>query len=81
MIFDIFLKVAHFTPLKHPYTAHVLVEVFMAHVFKLHGLPSSIVTDRDPIFLVTFLQELFKKLGMQLKMSSTHHPQSDGHTE
>lgn len=81
VIVDRFSKAAHFIPLKHPYTAQVLAEVFMSQIFKLHGLPSSIVSDRDPLFLSTFWQELFKKLGTQLKMSSAYHPQSDGQTE
>lgn len=53
----------------------------MDTVVKLHGLPDTITSDRDVVFLSNFWQELFHIQGVQLNISSAYHPQSDGHTE
>lgn len=63
VIVDRLSKYSHFIPLKHPYTARVLAEVFTKEIVRLHGIPSSIVSDRDPIFVSNFWQELFKLHG------------------
>ncbi|CAJ2652361.1 unnamed protein product [Trifolium pratense] len=81
VIVDRLSKYAHFTPLKHPYTARSIAEVFVREVVRLHGIPLSIVSDRDPIFMSNFWQELFKLQGTKLKMSTSYHPESDGQTE
>jgi hypothetical protein len=53
----------------------------MDQVFKLHGMPHSIVSDRDPTFTSNFWQERFKLQGTQFHLSTTYHPQTDGQTE
>ncbi|GJW60516.1 putative mitochondrial protein [Tanacetum coccineum] len=56
-------------------------QLFLDNIYKLHGLPSSIISDRDKIFMSLFWQSLFKLLQVQLKMSTAYHPQIDGQTE
>lgn len=53
----------------------------MDNIVKLHGLPKSIVSDRDTIFVSTFWKELFKLYKVTLALSTAYHPQSDGQTE
>lgn len=74
-------KYAHFLTLAHPYTALAVAQLFMDSIFKLHGLPNSITSDRDPIFLSDVWSELFSLQGVALNKSSAYHPQSDGQTE
>jgi hypothetical protein len=70
-------KYAHFCALPHPFTPVLVAQVFLDQIFNLHGMPTSIVFDRDPSFTNTFWQELFKLQGTQLNMSTTYHPQSE----
>jgi hypothetical protein len=65
----------------HPYTAATVAWVFLANVLKLHGLLSTIVSDRDPVFTSFFWRALFHLQGTTLAFSLTYHPQSDGQTE
>lgn len=76
-----FSKYAHFLPLSHPFSALQVAKLFMNNIFKLHGLPQAIVSDRDKIFTSNLWRELFKLLGTDLHMSSAYHPQTDGQTE
>ncbi|KAL3564871.1 hypothetical protein D5086_032917 [Populus alba] len=81
LVVDRLSKSAHFLALSLPYTTKLVAETFIAGIVKLHGMPQSIVSDRDPICISYFLREFLKLSGTQLKMSSAYHPQTDGQTE
>jgi hypothetical protein len=81
VVIDKLTKYAHFIPLSHPYTAMTVAQQFLNHIYKLHGLPEVIISDRDKIFTSTLWQELYKLSDTTLNMSSAYHPQTDGQTE
>ncbi|KAJ9521648.1 hypothetical protein QJQ45_008994 [Haematococcus lacustris] len=78
---DKLTKMIHAIPTTTSVTASTLARIFFDHVFRLHGLPKVIVSDRDPRFTSAFWQELFKLTGTHLNMSTANHPQTDGQTE
>jgi hypothetical protein len=81
VVVDRFTKYSHFIPLRHPYTAQTVAKAVLDNVVKLHGVPKSIVSDRDKIFCSTFWKTLFALMNTQLLKSSSYHPQIDGQTE
>lgn len=78
VVVDKFTRYAHFLPLNHPFTAAKVARVYLDNVYKLHGLPKAIISDRDPVFTSKFWQELFHAIGSELNMSTPYHPQTDG---
>ena len=80
-VVDRLTKFAHFFSISSDYSAAQVAELFFKEVFRLHGLPKTIVSDRDSRFTGAFWQELFRLVGTELATSTSYHPQSDGQTE
>ncbi|KAG3231643.1 hypothetical protein PI124_g23260 [Phytophthora idaei] len=78
---DRFSKMVHLAAVPAEVTAVQTARLFVDMVFKHHGMPLDIVSDRDPRFTARFWQEVFTLLGTQLPMSTADHPQTDGQTE
>ncbi|MCO5604889.1 hypothetical protein L7F22_059063 [Adiantum nelumboides] len=76
-----FSKQAHFVPVRKKIKLEHMVKLFMHNVFKYHGMPQSIVSDRDPCMTSLFWKALFENMGTTLKFSSLFHPQIDGQLE
>jgi hypothetical protein len=74
-------KLIHLQPCKTTITAMEFASVFMWQVFRLHGMPKEIVSDRDSKFVSDFWRGVCAMLGVQQSMSTAFHPQSDGQTE
>jgi hypothetical protein len=74
-------KRAHFQPMHTSATAPEVAKIFFTTIFRNHGLPKAIVSDRDPKFTSRFWQSVFKHLGTKTAMSTAFHPQTDGQTE
>jgi transposase InsO family protein len=80
-VVDRFSKYAHFIALGHPYTASSVARAFFDDIVRHHGFRTSIVSDRDPVFTGHVWRDLFKRAGVQLRMSTAFHPQTDGQSE
>lgn len=80
-VVDKFSKMVHLFPCKSSITAAQTARLFFDGVVKHHGVPSAIISDRDPRFTSRFWRELWKLMGTQLRMSTAYHPQTDGQTE
>src|SRR6266436_5983732 len=74
-------KRAHFIPTTTTITALGAARLFLQNVWKLHGLPRSIVSDCGPQFVAEFTRELYRLLGITLSTTTAYHPQADGQTE
>ncbi|MCO5595972.1 hypothetical protein L7F22_050024 [Adiantum nelumboides] len=76
-----FCKQAHFVPVRKKIKSEHMVKLFMHNIFKYHGMPQSIVSDRDPRMTSLFWKALFENMGTTLKFSSSFYPQTDGQSE
>jgi hypothetical protein len=81
VVIDKFTKYGHFIPCKHPFSAVSIARLFLDNIYRLHGMPKVIISDRDKIFISTFWRQLFKLADTTLNLSSSYHPQTDGQTE
>jgi hypothetical protein len=81
VVIDKLSKSAHFIPVKSTFKAINIAEIFMKEIFRLHGIPKMVVSDRDVKFTSAFWKELFAGLNTNLNFSTSYHPQTDGQTE
>ena len=71
-------KASHFILVKSMYKSDAIANIFMKEIFRLHGFPKDIFSDRDTKFTYNFWKGLFEDLGTKMKFSITYHPQIDG---
>ncbi|KAI3672993.1 hypothetical protein L6452_39099 [Arctium lappa] len=81
VIVDRLTKSAHFLPIKETYSMEKLAKLYIDEIVTRHGIPLSIVSDRDSRFTSTFWQSFQRELGSRVKLSTTYHPQTDGQSE
>lgn len=81
VVIDKFTKFGHFLPLHHPFIAQTVARLFMDQIYRLHGLPSVIISDRDKIFTSALWKQLLQIAGTDLRISTAYHPQTDGQTK
>ncbi|BBG93431.1 transposable element gene, partial [Prunus dulcis] len=81
VIVDRLTKSAHFLPVRANYTLNKLAQLFIDEIVRLHGVPVSITSDRDPRFTSRFWTKLHEAFGTQLQFSTAFHPQTDGQSE
>ena len=81
VIVDRLTKSAHFFPIKETYPLPRLAQLYINEIIARHGVPVSIVSDRDPRFTSRFWKSLQSELGSRLDMSTAYHPQADGQSE
>ena len=81
MIVNRFTKSAHFLAVRMTFSLEILCRLYIREIVRLHGVPVSIVSDRDPRFTAHFWKNFQKAMGTRLTMSTTFHPQTDGQSE
>ena len=81
MVIDRLTKMARFIPMKKTTSGADLVPLYFKEVVRLHGVPQSIVLDRDSKFVSHFWQTLHKAMRTKLDMSVAFHPQTDGQSD
>ncbi|KAL5767474.1 hypothetical protein ACOSQ2_014257 [Xanthoceras sorbifolium] len=78
---DRLTKSAHFLPVRTDYSLDRLAELYIREIVRLHGVPVSIISDRDPRFTSRFWKKFQEALGTRLSFSTAFHPQTDGQSE
>ena len=81
MVYDCFSKIAHFIATMEKTSAKGLAKLFQDHIWKLHRLPESIISDRGVQFMAGMIKELNNLLEIQTKLSMAYHPQTDRQTK
>src|SRR4051812_2271006 len=78
VIVDRLTKVAHFLPVRSNFKVHQYSRIYMREIVRAHGVPFSIVLDRDPKFTLGFWKTQQSALGTEIHLSTAYHPQTDG---
>ncbi|GJP34764.1 hypothetical protein CLOM_g19193 [Closterium sp. NIES-68] len=81
VVIDKFSKMGHFILTHTTARSEAAAQLFVHHIISQHGIPTTLISDRDPKFTSKFLKELMSLLRTKLPMSSAYHPQTDGQTE
>jgi transposase InsO family protein len=81
VVVDKLTKATHFVPVKTTHTMDNIAEVYMRDIARFHGIPRTIVLDRDTKFTSSFWRVFFKGFGTDLNFIISYHPQSDGKIE
>ena len=81
VVVDRMRKFSHLFSVTSYFSSAQVADIFFKEIFRLHGLPKSIVSDRDSRFMGSFCQELFRLVGTQLTPRTSYHPQTDGQTQ
>ena len=81
VVYDRLSKMTHFIAITEGTLAEGLVRLLQDNVWKLHGLPESVVLDRGPQFVAELTKELNRMLEIRTKLSTAFHPQTDGQTK
>ena len=81
VIVDRLTKSAHFLAVRMTFALEIFCRLYIREIVRLHGVPVSIVSDRDPRFTAHFWKSFQKAMGTRLTMSTTFHPQTDGQPE
>jgi hypothetical protein len=81
VVVDKLTKAAHFILVKLTLKEANLADIYLREIARLHGMPKTIVSNRDPKFTSNFWKGFFQEFGTNMHFSTTYHPESDGKTE
>lgn len=81
VVVDCLTKYTQFVGLSHPYSTTTVAQAFLDNIYHLHGLPQSIVNDRDFVFISTFWKHQFYYQGVEQKLCFGYHPKTDSQIE
>ena len=79
IVVDRLTKMAHFIPCTKTIIGEMTAKLFLDNIYRIHGLPNDIVSDMKTQFTSNFWRGLFQLLGVKINLSTTYHPQTDGH--